>query len=115
MVNISAKQPEHHHANWEKFQIIRAKKKIHEKQLYSPEVDDKTLKERNSHKYLDARRMPINFKSPPTYYFVYKNITVIALSQGEEPLAVEIVNQEVADGFCAYCNWLWKHSKPFKK
>ena len=81
MVNIPAEQPEYHHAMWEKFQKIRAKKKIKGKQLYNPKVSDEVLKKRNSHKYLDARRMPIDFKSPPTYYFVYKNITVIALSQ----------------------------------
>jgi sugar-specific transcriptional regulator TrmB len=115
MVNIPARQPEYHHANWEKFQKIRSKKKIYGKQLYNPEVDNKTLEERNSHKYINARRMPINFKTPPTYYFVYKDVTVISLSQGAEPLAVEIINQEVADGFRAYCDWLWKQSKPFKK
>jgi len=115
MVNIPAKQPEYHHANWVKFQMIREKKKIYGKQLYNPGVDDDTLIERNSHKYMDARRMPINFKTPPTYYFVYKDVTVISLSQGAEPIAVEIVNQEVAEGFRAYCDWLWKQSKPFKK
>jgi HTH-type transcriptional regulator, sugar sensing transcriptional regulator len=115
MVNIPATQPEYHHANWEKFQIIRANKKIKGKQLYNPEVDNETLKERNSHKYVDARKMPINFKSPPTYYFVYKDTTVIALSQGTEPIAVEIISQKVADGFRTYCDWLWKQSKPFKK
>ena len=115
MFNLPAVQPEHHHANWEKFQIMREKKKIHGKQLYNPDVNDKVLKDRNSHKYVDARRMPINFKTPPTYYYVYKDVTVISLSQGVEPIAVEIINQEVADGFKAYCNWLWKKSKPFKK
>ncbi len=115
MVNIPAKQPEYHHANWEKFQILREQKKIIAKQLYNPEVDDQTLKERNSHKYIDARRMSIDFKSPPTYYFVYKDVTVIALSQGTEPIAVEIVNREIAEGFRAYCDWLWKHSKPYRK
>lgn len=115
MVNIPAAQPEYHHANWEKFQMIRTAKKIHGKQLYDPDVDDKTLKERNSHKYVDARRMPINFESPPTYYIVYKDVTVIAISQGAEPLAIEIINKEIADGFRAYCDWLWEQSKPFKK
>jgi sugar-specific transcriptional regulator TrmB len=113
MVNIPAIQPEYHHINWEKFQIIREKKKIHGKQLYNPDVDEEILIERNSHKYVDARKMPIDFQTPPTYYFVYKDVTVIALSQGAEPLAVEIINQEVADGFRAYCDWLWKQSKPF--
>ena len=111
MVNIPAEQPEHHHALWEKFQIIREKKKIKGKQLYNPKVSDEILKKRSSHKYLDARRMPIDFQSPPTYYFVYKDVTVIALSQGSTPLAVEIINKEIAEGFRTYCNWLWKQSK----
>tara|TARA_Y100000034_G_C6896509_1_gene413441 strand:+ start:947 stop:1714 length:768 start_codon:yes stop_codon:yes gene_type:complete len=114
MVNIPAVQPEYHHTMWEKFQMMREKKKINGKQLYNPDVSDETLKIRNSHKGMDARRMSVNFKSPPTYYFVYKDVTVIALSQGTTPLAVEIVNQEIADGFRAYCDWLWKQSKPFK-
>lgn len=114
MVNIPANQPESHHTMWEKFQMIRAEKKIKGKQLYNPKVANEILKLRTSHKGLDARRMPIDFQSPPTYYFVYKDVTVIALSQGETPLAVEIVNKEIADGFRAYCDWLWKHSKPFK-
>jgi HTH-type transcriptional regulator, sugar sensing transcriptional regulator len=114
MVNIPAVQPETHHTMWEKFQMIRDEKKIKGKQLYSPKVSDEILKMRTSHKGLDARRMPIDFQSPPTYYFVYKDVTVIALSQGTTPLAIEIISQEIADGFRAYCDWLWKQSKPFK-
>ena len=114
MINIPAFQPEHHHINWEKFQVKREKLKIFAKQLYNPKVKDEILKERNSHKYIDARRMPIDF-GPPSYYIVYQDTTIIALSQGSQPMAIEIVNQEIADGFKAYCDWLWKKSKPFKK
>jgi len=114
MVNIPAVQPSYHHAMWEKFQRIRSERGILGRQLYNSAVDDKTLKTRNAHKGVDARRMPIKFETPPTYYFIYKDVTVIALSQGATPLAVEIVNQEIADGFRAYCEWLWKNSKPFK-
>lgn len=115
MINIPATQPAYHHALWEKFQRMRAKKGIIGKQLYHPNVDDETLRIRNQHKGLDARRMPINFESPPTYYFVYKDVTVLAISQGPTPLAVEIINQEIADGYKAYCDWLWKQSKPYKE
>jgi hypothetical protein len=114
MVNIPAYQPESHHTMWEKFQMIREKKKIKGKQLYNPQVSNDVLKLRMSHKFLDARRMPIDFHSPPTYYFVYADTTVISLSQGSSPIAIEIVNKEIADGFRTYCNWLWKQSKPFK-
>ena len=110
MVNIPAKQPKYHHLMWEKFQNLREEKGIIGKQLYNPEVDDKILKLRNSHKGLIAKKMNINFKTPPTYYFVYKDTTVISLSQGEMPLAIEIINQEIADGFKAYCKWLWEES-----
>ncbi len=113
MVHIPAAQPSYHHAMWEKFQRIRSKRGILGRQLYNPAVDDATLKARNAHNGVDARRMHIKFETPPTYYFVYKDVTVIALSQGATPLAVEIVNQEIADGFRAYCDWLWNNSKKY--
>jgi sugar-specific transcriptional regulator TrmB len=115
MVHIPSTQPAHHHAMWEKFHRIREQRGILGRQLYETAVENTVLKLRNSHKGLDARRMPIDFETPPTYYFVYKDVTVIALSQGTTPLAVEIVNQEIADGFMAYCDWLWKQSKPVKR
>ena len=60
MINIPANQPEHHHAMWEKFQRMRAQKGIKGKQLYNPLVTDEILKARNSHRDVDARRMPID-------------------------------------------------------
>jgi sugar-specific transcriptional regulator TrmB len=111
MVHLPASQPSYHHAMWEKFQRIREEKKILGKQLYDVEVSQEVLDARNAHEGIEARRMPINFNTPPTYYFVYKDTVVISLSQGVTPLAVEIVNQEIADGFIAYCEWLWKESK----
>lgn len=115
MVNIPAIQPEYHHAMWEKFHAIREEKKIKSKHLYNKGYSTKHLEERNARKGMDARIMPIDFHSPPTYYAVYKDVTMIILSQGETPLVIEIVNKEIADGFRTYCDWLWKQSKPFKK
>lgn len=115
MVHIPAIQPQYHNDMWDKFHIIREERKIKARHLYNKGCSEKILKERNARKGMDARIMPVDFKSPPTYYAVFKNVTHILLSQGETPITIEIINKDIADGFRAYFEWLWKQSKPFKK
>ena len=81
--------------------------------LYHPDVTDANLKNRNSYKGCEARRMPINIETP-SWVMVYKDITLIAIPQGDMPFAFEITSQQAADSFKNYFEWFWKQSKPFK-
>tara|TARA_Y100000310_G_scaffold153042_1_gene152481 strand:+ start:60 stop:494 length:435 start_codon:yes stop_codon:yes gene_type:complete len=74
-------------------------------------TDPSILKNRNGYPGCDARIMPTNMKTP-AWFMVYKNTSLIVL-QNEKPVAVEIVNQEIADSFKAYFDDLWKRSKIF--
>jgi hypothetical protein len=56
--------------------------------------------------------MPIDIETP-SWVLIYKDTVVIAIPQGIKPIAIEIVNQEVADSFEQYFSWFWKKSKPF--
>ncbi len=113
-LGLPAKQPEYYHAFWEKDHVLRAKKKIKAKLLYDVDVSDDTLINRNGYKFCDARRMPIDIETP-AWILIYKDTVVIAIPQGVQPLAIEIVNQEVADSFRKYFNWFWDNSKVFRK
>jgi HTH-type transcriptional regulator, sugar sensing transcriptional regulator len=112
-LGLPAIQPEHYHAFWEKDHVIRAKKKIRAKLLYDVDVSDDVLINRNGYKYCDARRMPLDIQTP-AWILIYNDTVVIAIPQGIQPLAIEIVNKEVADSFRKYFNWFWENSKPFK-
>jgi len=57
--------------------------------------------------------MPTNIKTP-AWFMVYDDTSLIVL-QFENAVAVEIINQDIADSFKAYFNDLWKRSKPFKQ
>ena len=110
---LPAKQPEYYHAYWKRDHQKREKLGIRCRMLYNSEVDDSVLRNRNSFKLCDARRMPINVDTP-AWILGYKNVTVIGLPFTEKPLAFEIINKEVADSFRNYFEWFWKKSKPFK-
>jgi HTH-type transcriptional regulator, sugar sensing transcriptional regulator len=111
-LGLPAVQPEHHHAFWEKDHKKRAKLKIRAQLLYDSKVEDKVLKNRNGFWGCDARKMPFNVETP-SWILVYADTVVIAIPQGDNPIAIEIVNREVADSFSNYFNWFWKKSKPF--
>ncbi len=77
--------------------------------LFNRETDEGILKNRNSFKGCDARYMPEGIKTPASF-LTFKDTTVIVL-QHPNPIAVEIVNQEIADSFQAYFEEFWKRSK----
>jgi HTH-type transcriptional regulator, sugar sensing transcriptional regulator len=106
-------QPEYHHAYWKKANAKLDKLGIRSRLLYHPAVTDKNLKNRNSYKLCEARRMPFNIESP-SWVMIYKDVTLIAIPQGDMPFAFEITSQQVADSFKNYFEWFWKQSKPFK-
>jgi len=56
--------------------------------------------------------MPLSVETP-SWILVYKDVSAIIL-QGDEPLAIEITNQKIADSFREYFEAFWKLSKPFK-
>ena len=56
--------------------------------------------------------MPLPVETP-SWILVYKDVSAIIL-QGDEPLAIEITNQKIADSFREYFEAFWKLSKPFK-
>ena len=103
-------QPEYHHAYWKKANAKLDKLGIKSKLLYHPDVTDKNLKNRNRYKLCQAKRMPFNIESP-SWVMVYKDVTLIAIPQGDMPFAFEITNQKVADSFKNYFKVMWKQSK----
>ena len=100
-------QPEYHHAYWKKANKKLDKLGIKSRLLYHPDVTDKNLKNRNSYKLCQARRMPYNIESP-SWVMVYKDVTLIAIPQGDMSFAFEINSQQVADSFRNYFEWFWK-------
>jgi HTH-type transcriptional regulator, sugar sensing transcriptional regulator len=112
-IGLPAEQPKHHHAFWQKDHQERAKRKIKAKLLYNQKVSDEILKNRNSYWGCDARRMPLDIDTP-TWILIYKDTVVLAIPQGNNPITIEITNQEIANSFLKYFEWFWKQSKPFK-
>ena len=102
------------HAYWKRDHQERVKKGISCRLLYDQNVTDAILADRNSYSGCDARRMPIPVKTP-SWILVYKDTAVIGLPLGENPLAFEIINKDVAQSFLNYFEWLWKQTKPFNK
>ncbi len=112
MYGLPSRQPEYHHAYWKKANTKLDKLGIRSRLLYHPDVTDKDLKSRNSFKLCEARRMPFNTESP-SWVMIYKDVTLVAIPQGEMPFAFEITSQQVADSFKKYFEWFWKQSKSF--
>lgn len=112
-LGLPAIQPKHHHAFWQKDHKERTRRKIKAKLLYNINVKDAVLRNRNSFKGCDARRMPVDIETP-SWILIYKDIVIIAIPQGVHPLAIEIHNPEVAKSFEKYFNWYWEKSKKFK-
>jgi len=110
---LPAKQPEYYHSYWQKDHKKREKLGIKCRMLYNKKVDSSVLKNRNSFKLCDARRMPIDVNTP-AWVLGYRDVTVIGLPLIDNAFAFEIINQEVADSFRNYFEWFWQKSKPFK-
>ncbi len=109
---IDPEQDEKYHAYWKRDHMKRAKLNIKAKLLFNQGNDPKILKNRNSYAECDARYMPIDLKST-VGIIVYKNVAGIFL-QGKKPLAIQIINNEIANSFEEYFQMLWKRTKPFK-
>ena len=74
--------------------------------MFNRDTKPEILKNRNSFKGADARYMPTDLKTP-AWFLTYKDTTTIILQDPTE-IAVEIINQEIADSFKAYFEEFWK-------
>jgi HTH-type transcriptional regulator, sugar sensing transcriptional regulator len=107
LYGLPPEQPGFHHAYWKKNHQKLSQLGIRCRMLYHPNVTDKNLKDRNKYKYCIAKRMPFNIDTP-SWVMIYKDVTLIAIPQGDMPFAFEITNEQVADSFRNYFEFLWK-------
>src|SRR3989344_3675605 len=110
-VGVPSHQEEKYHLYWHKDHLKRIKAGIKCKMLFNPRTPTETLKNRNSYKDCDARYMPLSVETP-SWILVYKDISVIILP-GEEPMAIEITNKDIAHSFQQYFEAFWRLTKPF--
>jgi sugar-specific transcriptional regulator TrmB len=111
-MGVPAYQPDEQHIYWKKDHIRRQKEKIKGRILFNQDTDPKILKNRNSFWGVDSRYMPEGIKTPACF-MTFKD-TIIIILQSPTAIAVEIINQDIADSFQAYFEEFWKRSKPFK-
>ena len=112
-LGIFSFQEEKYHLYWQRDHLRRVKAGINCRLLFNYDTDLKVLHNRNSYKGCDARYMPPNIKTP-AWIGGYKDTTVICL-QADKTIAIEIVNQGIADSFKAYFEAFWALSKKIKK
>lgn len=111
-LGIPSFQPKEHHLYWKKDHVKRIEEGLKCRLLFNYNTNDKVLKSRNSYKGCDARKMPVKMQTSMSI-LIYKD-TVVIIIQVPTEMAVEIVNQQVADSFKAYFEEFWRLSLPFK-
>ena len=112
-IGIPSFQKERYHAYWqEEDHPKRVELGIQVKALFNKDTPKQVLKDRNAFWGCDARYMPIDVDTP-AWILIYKDVSVIIL-QSDNPLAIEITNQQIADSFMGYFNAFWRLSKPFQ-
>ena len=107
------KQPPNLHKYWMTDHLRRTRAGIKCKLLFSQDEVPSVLKNRNNYKGCDARYMPIKLNTP-SYFYTFKDTVIISIPS-ENPLVIEIINQEIANSFMAYFIEFWKRSRPFKE
>jgi len=111
-------QKDIYHIYWKRHHLDRIKKGIKARMLFDKDVKPDIMKNRNKYKGCDTRHMHKKLKTP-AWIFIYKDTTTIFLQENPdfrnmESLAVEIVNQEIADTFKTIFEDYWAKTKPFK-
>lgn len=101
------------HTYWQRDHLRRIKAGIKVRMIFNKGTDKKILENRNSYKGCDARYMVSDLKTP-AWIMTYKDVSVIVL-QDPKQLAVEIINQEIADTFKQYFEDYWKDTVPFRR
>jgi|SRR3989344_209306 len=109
-IGIFPEQEEKFHLYWERDHKRRIKAGIKCRLMFNQGTETKIVKNRNNYKGCEARYMPMNIKTP-AWFMGYKNTIVIGLQEAE--IAIEIVNQKIADSFKSYFEEFWNKSKPF--
>lgn len=111
-LGVPAYQPEEQHLYWKRDHKKREKEGIIGRLLFNVDTDPEILRDRNSYKGSYARYMPEGIKTPACF-MTFKDTTIIIL-QSPTAIAVEIINQDIADSFQAYFEEFWKRSETFK-
>ena len=111
-LGVPAQQPEEQHSYWMKDHLLRIKAGITCRLFFNQDTDPEILRNRNSYAGAEARLMPADIITP-AQLLIYKDTTVIQI-QKPDPIAVEIINQPIADSFKAYFEEYWRKSAPFK-
>ncbi len=111
-MGIPKYQPEAQHRYWTKDHQRRVSLGIRTRLLFNKDTAREVLKNRNDYVLCDARYMATDIKTP-AYFLVYKDTVMMAIPSSN-PLAIEIVSQEIADAFMAYFEEFWKGTKRFK-
>ena len=111
-LGVPAYQPEEQHLYWQKDHLRRVTAGITCRLLFNRDTDKRILKDRNSYKGADARHMPEGIKTPAAF-LIFKDFITIIL-QSPTAVAVEIINQEVADSFRSYFEEFWNRSEKVK-
>lgn len=112
-LGIPAYQPKEQHIYWQKDRAKSAKLGIRSRLLFNKGTDPKVLKNRNSYKGCDARYMPTPIKTPAAF-LIYKD-TVMIHVQSPKPIAIEIINEDIANSFKAYFEEFWRRTKPYNQ
>jgi len=94
---------------FEKIHMMREKKKIQTKMLFTLSQKGITEKLYTKHKYPSTTKKYIEHTSPVATN-VYKNKTIITIF-GKKITSILIRSQDVADSFIEYFNLLWKIAK----
>lgn len=110
-IGVPKDQPTSHHAYWQRDHRRRIRAGIRCRVLFNRDTDRKILENRNSYTGCDARYLPVDIRTP-AYYAVYKDTLLISIPT-ENPIAIEVTSQEIADAFLAFFEAFWKDAKPF--
>ncbi|MFH1071899.1 MAG: helix-turn-helix domain-containing protein [Nanoarchaeota archaeon] len=113
-LGVPSGQSEELHAYWKKDHLRRIRDGIRCRLLFNKDTSKSVLKNRNAYKLCDARYMESNIKTPAGF-MTYKDTIVIMILDSPSTIAVEIVNQDIADSFQAYFEEFWRRSRKFKK
>jgi HTH-type transcriptional regulator, sugar sensing transcriptional regulator len=108
---IPSFQDKKFHIYWQRMHTRRAEAGIRCRLLFNQGTDKEIMKNRNKYPGGEARYMPLPINTP-SWIMGYKDTTVIGL-QSQDGMAIEIINQQVADSFKDYFESFWKLSEPF--
>jgi len=105
------KQETHYTIYWQRHHVERAKMGIKARMLFDQDAPNETMDNRNSYPLCDTRFIPSSIECD-SWFMVYGDTLSIFL-QEDRALAVEIVNQKIADTFKGIFEDYWAKSKRY--